>query len=248
MNRPILATAGFAGRAGGRRGAGGRSASASSAPSLGAHVKATVAVGTPNDPLTTASVTTTPGSLLLMNVGRGHLANFGIAGATPHDNKSNPNYTKIGATEPYALFPDSATALYSLAGGAAGAGYQVSVAQGLNGSSNNDEITMFLAEVLGGSVVQDFTWNEVTSAGPTTSGNVTTTGPALLVAFWWGEDTSLSSISVDASWTIIEQQLLASSNIQGAMAVRVVSAPGTYNATWTASPAQAAQMWVAAVQ
>lgn len=224
---------------------------AAAAPSLGAHTSVSIGVGVANDPVVTPSVTMTSGSLILANVARGNLANFtGLSGATPHDNKGNPNYTQVGVTEAYSPPNNaSATVLYKLVGGTGGSGYQVSAAQGLNGGGNIDEVTILLCEILGGSVVQDFAWNEDTTSHSTTSGSVTTTGPALLVAMWWGESSSsFTSASVSSGWTVIETVTGGPSNIQAAMAVQQVSGAGTYSITWTASPAQGAQMWVAAVQ
>jgi hypothetical protein len=253
MNRVILASPSFHGRAAGsgRRGGGfGRPIAPATAPALGAHASAAVAVGDTNNPLTTGAITTQAG-LMLACVARGNILNFsGLSGATPQDNKGNPAYTQVGSTEAYAPpFDVSGTALYKLVGGSGGSGYQVSVAQGQQADLNKDEVDLFLIEILNGSVVQDFTWNEVTSAGPTTTGNVTTTGPALLVSFWFGESSSLTtSATPDSGFSLLEFQALSSSAIQGAMAAKQVSSPGTYNVTWTAAPTQGAQMWIVAVQ
>jgi hypothetical protein len=221
------------------------------APALGVHTNAFIPVGTLNDPLVTSSVTRTSGSLMLAGVAHGNISNFSITGAAPQDNKGNPAYTQVGSTEAYAS-PNQAsgTGLYKLVSGTGGSGYHISVAQGLNGGGNNDEVTILLAEIIGGTVVQDFAWNQDAVAHPTTSSSVTTTGPATLVAFWWGGGASFTSMAVDSGWTVIETHTVASglSEIQAAMAVRQVSDPGTYNITWTATPAQSAEMWIAAVQ
>ena len=38
-----------------------------------------------------------------------------------------------------------------------------------------------------GTKIQDFAWNEVPAGKPLISSKVITTGPATLVAFWWGD-------------------------------------------------------------
>jgi hypothetical protein len=204
-----------------------------------------------NDPVVTPAMTTqASGSLLVACVGRGNISNFTLPSAAPQDNKGNSAYSQVGVTKAYGPpFGGSGTALYSLASAIGGSGYQISVPQGVNGG-NDDEVTSLVTEVIGGTSVHDFAWNEDQTAAPTTSASVTTTGPAVLVAFWWGEDgTTFTSASVSAGWNVVESFPVPAGNaIQAAMAVRVVSSPGTYNITWTATPAQGAQMWIVAVQ
>jgi hypothetical protein len=69
-----------------------------------------------------------------------------------------------------------------------------------------------------------------------------------LISFWWGESDALQSIVADSGFVVVDSQLLASNNIQGAVGVKSVTAAGTYAVTWTATPAQGAQVWLIAVQ
>src|SRR5262249_1063000 len=97
-----------------------------------------------------------------------------------------------------------------------------------------------------GTKIQAVAWNEVTAPGTLTSRSVTTTGPATLIAFWWGDgfpDTTSQSATPNNGFTPIDtnaEQL--HSFVQCAVAVRNVSTAGTYNVTWTATPEQGAQM------
>lgn len=219
-------------------------------PTVGAHASRGINFTVSNDPVVTPAITTQSGSLFVACVGRGNISNFTLPSAAPQDNKGNPAYSQVGVTEAYGPpFTTSGTALYSLAHALGGAGYQISVPQGLQ-SGSPDEVTSLVVEVVGGTNIHDFAWNEDQSAAPTTSASVTTTGPAVLVAFWWGEDpATFTSAAVSSGWTVIESFPVPASNaVQAAMAVRQVLVPGTYNITWTATPAQGAQMWIVAVQ
>jgi hypothetical protein len=93
-------------------------------------------------------------------------------------------------------------------------------------------------------------WREVMSGQPPTSASVTTTGPALLVAWWWGDaGVDLDKTAVpDNGFTVIDAVLASGALVQCAVAVRQVGVAGTYNLTWTSTPQQGAQLWLAAVQ
>src|SRR5262249_17890643 len=116
------------------------------------------------------------------------------------------------------------------------------------------EITIAAVEVVGGTTIQDQAWNEVVQQGtpvPVTSQNVTTTGPATLVAFWWGDGFFFTPqiATPDGGFTLIDTNAQnIDSFMQCAVAVKNVSAAGTYNVTWTSTPIQGAQLWLVAVQ
>ena len=94
-------------------------------------------------------------------------------------------------------------------------------------------------------------WNEVVT-GPLTSRTVRTTGPATLIAFWWGDGFERDGPGYTAvpnnGFTVTDSVLMSGSLIQCAVAVRTVSAAGTYDVTWTATPVQGAQLWLVAVE
>lgn len=99
-------------------------------------------------------------------------------------------------------------------------------------------------------------WHRLIGTPPTggatiTSGQVTTTGPATLVAIWWGEAGALKMTAVpDHGFKVIDQylDLPPNSGVQCAVAVKQVDGPGTYDVSWTGTPAQGAILWLFAFQ
>ena len=188
-----------------------------------------------------AMSTSTTGSMLLACVGRGNVG----AHSAPADNKSN-TFVQIGSAKVYSLYPSSGTALYACAPANGGTNHIARVAK----LSQYDETTMSVVEVRNGGYLQDMQWREALAGNPLTSASVTTTGPALLVAWWWGDAAEASDKTAvpNNGFTVIHSVLKAGALVQCAVAVRQVSAAGTYNVTWAATPVQGAQLWIAAVQ
>ena len=85
---------------------------------------------------------------------------------------------------------------------------------------------------------------------PITSQSIVTTGPATLIAFWWGDaDGSMAHTAVpNNGFAVIDSFLDAGNLVQCAVAVKRVEAAGTYSVTWTSVPGQGAQLWIVAVQ
>jgi len=218
-------------------------------PGLGAHTLAFYGVGDDTNlaPLLSPAMTTQPsGSTIVLGIGRGNKALFAAA---PVDNKNNLSYPRCGAAQQYPLSTDSATAVYALPAAKGGAGFQVRALNGLSTGGNTDEITMFTVEVATSAGVADVEWLATTSADqPATTRSVTTTRAATLISFWWGDSTAVNSVATNNGFTVIDQQLLAQKDVQGAVAVKSVAAAGTYDVTWTVDPAQPAQLWLVAVQ
>jgi hypothetical protein len=188
------------------------------------------------------------GSTIIVGVGRGDKQLF----ALPTDTKGNAPYQQLGPIRPYVpLYPQSGTALYAFPSAIGGAGVRVTTTTGPSSTGQRDEITIAAVEVIEGTRIQAFEWNEPT-APPLTSNSVTTTGPATLIAFWWGDgypDTTPQAATPNNGFAVIEtnvQELHAF--VQCAVAVKNVAAAGTYNVTWTATPVQGAQLWLVAVQ
>jgi len=79
---------------------------------------------------------------------------------------------------------------------------------------------------------------------------VTTTGPATLVAFWWGDapPPMVKTAVPNNGFTVIDSFLDEGELVQCAVAVKNVAAAGTYDVTWVATPAQGAQLWLIAIQ
>jgi hypothetical protein len=192
---------------------------------------------------TPTMATAASGSTIIVSIGRGALGAFALSTATPVDNQGNTAYPQLGATEKYTRWP-SGTALYALTSGRGGANHTITAA-----TPKGDEVTMAAVEALGRTKVQDFQWNEVLD-GAHRSKSVTTTGPALLVAFWWGDgfvDDGYTA-TPNNGFAVIDAVLEGGSLVQCAVAVKSVTAAGTYDVTWTATPDQGAQLWLVAVQ
>jgi hypothetical protein len=214
-------------------------------PTLGAHALAFQRQSAPGGLAvlsTPAMVTATGGkSTIVVSVGRGVVGAF----ARPTDNKNPLPYPQLGATHTYTQYPSSGTALYALTGALGGSGHVVSTS-----TPTDDELTLAAVEVVNGSTVQDFKWNEVAGGNPITSLSVTTTGPATLVAFWWGDAgvAGDKTATPNNGFVVTDSILQSGALVQCAVATKTVSAAGTYNVTWTSTPIQGAQLWLAAVQ
>jgi hypothetical protein len=230
-------------------------------PGAGAHAAADWGIGGDmgkTSPLVTPAITTQPsGSVIVVGIGRGNKNNFSLG--APTDNKGNTPYQQLDIMHPYRDFDVSGTAVYAFAGAKCGSGFQLTAKNGPgNDASNVDEMTLFAVEILDASKIQAVQWaeNPADNNPPSqvTSPSVTTTGPATLIAFWWGEYATPSDapligpVTPDSTFSLIDSQLYAANNVQGAMAVRNVAQAGTFSVTWTAKPAQDAQMWLIAVQ
>src|SRR5262249_8430090 len=216
---------------------------ATAGPTTGAHTLAFVPFGSPAGTLSTNPITTqAAGSTVLAWVGRGQISTFTPATA-PTDNHGNTS-VQPGTTHNYAPnFPNSGMSLYGLQPFPAATNDVFSGPMPVN-----DEVTLMVVEIKNGGVIQDAQWNQVASA-PQTSLSVTTTGPATLVAFWTGDDGSGSVTAVpNNGFTVLDSQLVSSNAVQAVVATKDVSAAGTYNVTWSATPAQTAYMWLVAVQ
>lgn len=218
------------------------SPSPAAAPTFGAHSLVYNRDGVSVAPLVTDALTTqAAGSTLLVCVGRGGLSNHRV----PTDNKGNA-FQQIGAAHPYTNWSGSGTALYACAAAAGGAGHQITIAK----PAPSDETTATVIEIAGGGVIRDVQWREVLRGNPITSPTVTTRGPAVIVAWWWGDaDVNFDKTAVpDSGFTVVDSILLQGALVQCAVAVRAVSSAGSYQTTWTATPAQGAQLWIAAIE
>ena len=213
------------------------------APRLGAHALAFNPYdGTPIAPLSTGPMTSEQtGSTLLVCVGRGLVSTH----TRPRDNRGN-TYTQLGGTRTYSLWPSSGTALYGSERATGGSGHIVTVDK----SEPIDETTMAVVEVVNGGTIRDVQWREARRGEPLQSPTVTTTGPAVLVAFWWGDaDVPQNKTAVpDSGFRVIDSILREGALVQCAVAVREVADAGTYGVTWTSTPPQGAQLWLIAVQ
>jgi hypothetical protein len=218
---------------------------ASGPPALGAHALAFhryhASAGSPIS--TPATTTRAAGSVstYVVSVGRGDITSF----VQPTDNKNAVPFPQLGATHKYTNYQNSGTAIYALTSAAGGAGHVFSATK-----PPEDEATIAVVEVTNGGAIQDFKWNEPLAGNPQTSLSVTTTGPATLVAFWWGDaDSPGEKTAVPNNGFVVTDSILqAGALVQCAAAVKSVSAAGTYDVTWASTPTQGAQLWLVAVQ
>jgi len=216
-------------------------------PGLGAHAMhyCKYMSNLPKTLVTQALSTQATGSMILVNIGRGDNTKFVL----PTDSAGNAPYQQVDVMHPYdPYFMDSGTAMYAFAGAKGGADFHVETPT--RSDSTMDEITMAVVEIIGGSRIQDFKWNQPTDA-PLQSLEVATTAPATLVAFWWGNGfphTPQNAVP-DSDFKVIDSNAYETDSfVQSVVAVKNVSAPGSYGVTWTATPAQGAQLWLVAVQ
>ena len=209
---------------------------------LGAHAIAFNIVNSDSPTLSTPPRNTRPtGSTMIVSVGRGDIGAFVL----PTDNKGNTGYQQLGDVHPYTNWSLSGTALYGLPSFKGGNDHVITVT-----SPPVDEVTMAVAEIIGGTNIQDFAWNEVLAGTPLTSPSVTTTGPAVIVAFWWGDaDVAYDKTAIpNNGFELLDAVLSEGALVQSAAAAKQVSHAGVYDVTWTATPFQGAQLWIVAVQ
>jgi hypothetical protein len=212
------------------------------APRLGAHGLAFHRLGGSVAPIAAPALDTQPsGSMLVVLEGRGDKSLFSL----PFDNKGNSPYQQVGSVETYTRYPGSGTAVYAFPSASGGAGHIVTA-----DTTEFDEITLAVVEIANGRTIHDFKWNEVLAPATTTSLRVTTTGPATLVAAWWGDAAEPDDKTARPSdgFNVIESILLSGALVQCAVATRDVAEAGSYDVTWVATPVQGAQMWLLAVQ
>ena len=129
-----------------------------------------------------------------------------------------------------------------------GAGQAVSIVK--NGTARG-ELTLAFIEIRNASVLQDVAQNYPAAGARATSASVTTTGPATLIALWWGDGPFKRNSAIpDDGFTVIENfvDLPPESAVQGVVAYRQVDHAGTYDVTWTQAPQQGAALWLFAFQ
>lgn len=237
-------------------------------PTLGAHTLLTQSEGDGSSPAVTSAVhTQDDGSSLLVLVA-GHADND----ANPTDSYAN-TWKLVGDPVTYNGYDARFNARAYIAIGAHG-GKHHTVQVAKNGSPNG-EITMPFIEITHAGKLQDVAqnyptpgvaartanklaraWEGVVGSPDTTStlltsGTVTTTGPATLVAVWLGDAYIYSMTAVPGDgFKVVDSylRLPPNSGVQCAVAIRQVNAAGTYSVTWNGSPAQGAILWLFAFQ
>lgn len=228
-------------------------------PSLGSHTLLAQADGEGTDPAIAGPIRTQEaGSALLVLVG-GYASNA----ALPSDNYAN-TWVRQGPRITYNGYGGRFdTAAYVALPAKGGKDHRVSLAkQGVAAG----EITAPLVEIRHAGVLQDVASNYAVPGAVArlgrklgqdwlgaglTSGEVTTTGPATLVAVWWGDAYVYRMTAVPGQgFKVIERflDLPPNSGVQCAVAVRQVDRAGTWRVTWHGTPAQGAILWLFAFQ
>jgi hypothetical protein len=218
----------------------------STIPSLGAHGGDWDIQWSGTSPQTVTITTQATGSSLIVFA----FSDPGIYD-TPTDNKSNTFSLLESSGYHGGLWAPFTMEVYGKAGAAGGSGHAVSITK----SSPSEESTLIVIEAKGGNTIRDT--SIVTRAGAGagvayTSGDVTTTGKALLVAAWGGDGgvgLTDQTATPGAGWQTVEALFLGgTAYIQAAVAVRHVSAAGTYSCDWTPVENQGAILFLAAVE
>ncbi len=183
----------------------------------------------------------TTGSIVITGLG-GEKGNLTV----PSDSAGN-SYTQRGAILLYDTFPDYGNAL-AYASNARGGQPLVITATKLGVPS--DEMTITAVEVTNASRISDFNINYPRAGQLGRSGSVTTTGPAILLAWWWGDgDSSLAHVATpNNGFTVINEILLPGGLVQCCVAYRKVSVAGTYDVTWSMLAQEGAILWLVAVE
>jgi len=211
---------------------------------LGAHTLLTHSEGMGVTPAVTAALETQPtgSSFIVLNGGYAKNANG------PVDSYAN-RWKRVGSRVTFngygGAFDVSA---YIATAGKGGAGHAVRIDKS---GYPEGEITVPFVEVRNAGVLKDMAQNYPAPALVMTSGDVTTTGPATLVAVWWG-DAGVKSMTTrpDNGFQMIDSYLMLPDNsgVQCAVAYRQVASAGTYHVSWVGSPIQGAILWLFAFQ
>ena len=213
-------------------------------PTLGAHTLLGQEDGHGANPAVTDPVDTRPRGSAFLAFNAGHASNT----TPPADNKGN-TWMPLGAPVVYAGYGGAYDLkAYASLTGRGGDGHVVSIVKNGNGSG---ELTLPFIEIRDAASIIDRTWVYASAAPQVSSGSVTTTGPAVLVALWWGDGFFLHQTAVPGNgFTTVDAflDLPPDSAVQCAIAYREVAAAGTYHVTWTQSPEQGAILWLIALQ
>jgi hypothetical protein len=234
-----------AGPAGLHAQAGALALSQPSPPQLGAHTLLVQSEGLGASPAITDPIDTQASGSSLIVFNGGYAANA----APPEDSYAN-RWKLLGGRVPYGngygdRFDVRAYVALSARGGAH---HTVSLDKAGYAAG---EISVPFIEVRQAGVLQDVAQNYPPPGPVMTSGRVTTTGPATLIAVWWGDAGIKRMRAVpNNGFSVIESflRLPDNSGVQCAVAFKQVSTAGTYDVSWMDVPAQGAILWLFAFQ
>lgn len=215
------------------------------APALGGHTLLAQSEGLGINPAVTEPVDTQPSGSTLIVFNGGYSSND----APPADSYAN-RWKQLGPTVPYGngygdRFDVKAYIALAAKGGAH---HTVSFAKPGNAPG---EISVPLIEIKQAGVLKDVAQNYAPAGLVLHSGTVKTTGPATLVAVWWGDGGVKRMTAVpNNGFTVIDSflKLPDNSGVQCAVAFKQVDAAGTYDVSWIGAPIQGAILWLFAFQ
>ena len=166
----------------------------------------------------------------------------------PTDNKGN-TWAPLGAPVVYRGYDGQFNVkAYIVNSAVGGNGHSLSIVK--NGAPSG-EITVPFIEIRNSAALHAVAQNYPAAASVVSSASVTTSGPATLVTFWWGDASGLVHSAIpNNGFSIIENfvNLPPNSAVQCVVAVRQVAGAGTYNVSWTQTPSQGAVLWLMAFQ
>lgn len=242
----------------------GAAATPPSMPTLGAHTLLAQSEGKGTDPAISKPIDTQASGSSLLVLSSSYASNA----TTPSDSYGN-HWKPLGSSVVYRGYDGRFSVRAFVATDAkGGSNHQVRIAKPGDAAG---EISAPFVEIRHAGVLQDVAQNypapgviarldravrRATGAAPTdsstlTSGTVTTTGPATLVAVWWGDSRALQMTATpNHGFKLIEQwlDLPPNSAVQCAVAVKQVDGPGTWDVSWSSTPAQGAILWLFAFQ
>jgi hypothetical protein len=217
---------------------------AQSSSLLGAHTLLVQSEGLGASPAVSVPITTQASGSALIVFNGGYSGNA----APPIDSYSN-SWKQLGRSVTYGNGYDGFNVkAYVALSASGGPNHTVSIVKNANATG---EISVPFIEVRQAGVLQDVAQNYAASGLVLTSDSVTTTGPATLVALWWGDGgvTRMTAVP-NNGFSVIDSflKLPDNSGVQCAVATRQVAAAGTYNVSWTGAPIQGAILWLFAFQ
>jgi hypothetical protein len=215
------------------------------APSLGAHVLVTQSEGKGVSPVRSPPLTTDAHDSALLVLSAGYSSNHG----RPADSYGN-RFRQVGGYVAYANeYGDRFDTQAFLATPARGGNDHVLTLDKPGDAAG--EISIVFAQIRHAGGLKDFYATAVRDGAVVSSGAVTTTGPATLIAVWLGDGgvKQMQATPADGFTTIDSYLMLPdNSGVQCAVAWRQVDTAGTWHVHWTATPVQGAVLWLFAFQ
>jgi hypothetical protein len=222
----------------------GDDAMAQTFPALGAHTMLNHSEGMGVTPAVTAPIDTQPEGSSFIVLNGGYVKNA----SAPVDSYAN-HWKRVGDNVVFHGYDGAfdVTAYVALTG-KGGPGHTVRIDKS---GYPEGEISVPFIEVTHAGVLKDMAQNYPSPGLVLTSGSVTTTGPATLIAVWWG-DAGVKRMSArpNNGFAVVDSYLLLPDNsgVQCAVAFKQVTQAGTYDVSWVGSPIQGAILWLFAFQ